>query len=153
MLNSIYIHGNHSQIQYLATTTMGNGLGGIQRCGRIRMGTDCWYWTSSNRSRSMPRVTFLVDLQALLQSSCSTARRSSLYDVRPWTSLESSSVRSVRFYLYLKLRWNWRWWIWCRIWMECMKLWKTDSISIIVKYHAYLRKMTRYNPTRGGKIS
>jgi hypothetical protein len=29
----------------------------------------------------------------------------------------------------------------------------TDSISSTVKYHAYLRKMTRYNPTRGGMIS
>lgn len=23
---------------------------------------------------------------------------------------------------------------------------------VIVKYHSYLRKMTRYNPTRGGEI-
>jgi hypothetical protein len=29
---------------------------------------------------------------------------------------------------------------------------KADLTSITVKYHAYLRKMTRYNPTRGGKI-
>jgi hypothetical protein len=29
----------------------------------------------------------------------------------------------------------------------------TDSILSTVKYHAYLRKMTRYNPTRGGMIS
>lgn len=27
-----------------------------------------------------------------------------------------------------------------------------DLDGIIVKYHAYLRKMTRYNPTRGGKL-
>ena len=30
---------------------------------------------------------------------------------------------------------------------------KTNLVMIIVKYHAYLRKMTRYNPTRGGKLS
>jgi hypothetical protein len=30
---------------------------------------------------------------------------------------------------------------------------KTDRGDITVKYHAYLRKMTRYNPTRGGKHS
>jgi large subunit ribosomal protein L13Ae len=29
----------------------------------------------------------------------------------------------------------------------------TDSILSTVKYHAYLRKMTRYNPTRGGMIT
>jgi hypothetical protein len=28
-----------------------------------------------------------------------------------------------------------------------------DSSGITVKYHAYLRKMTRYNPTRGGERS
>jgi hypothetical protein len=30
---------------------------------------------------------------------------------------------------------------------------KADLFMIIVKYHAYLRKMTRYNPTRGGRLS
>src|SRR5208282_2584857 len=28
---------------------------------------------------------------------------------------------------------------------------KADKSNKTVKYHAYLRKMTRYNPTRGGK--
>ena len=36
-------------------------------------------------------------------------------------------------------------------WDDGISWMKADLVMITVKYHAYLRKMTRYNPTRGGK--
>ncbi|RAL60727.1 hypothetical protein DID88_009833 [Monilinia fructigena] len=61
----------------------------------------------------MPRVTFLVDLQALLQSSC----------------LNGQKIVVVR--------------------CEALNI-SGEFFRAKLKYHAYLRKMTRYNPTRGG---
>lgn len=59
------------------------------------------------------------------------ARRLLSSDVRRSTSLASSSEQNVRLQLLVSSN---------AILMELSS----------VKYHAYLRKMTRYNPTRGG---
>ena len=103
--------------------------------------------TVSCRSSSMARAICSVALPAPWLSNSLKARRSLLCDVKPSTSLESSSVRSVRYTPEST---------------PVIELEEEDSIgvfgmrtdlgSIIVKYHAYLRKMTRYNPTRGGKL-
>lgn len=35
---------------------------------------------------------------------------------------------------------------------DTVQIAETDCLCLTVKYLAYLRKMTRYNPTRGGKL-
>ena len=59
--------------------------------------TECLW----NRSPSTARGTFWVAWPVPSPSSCSTARRSSLCDVRLSTSPASSSARSVRLHLFL----------------------------------------------------
>lgn len=103
----------------------------------------------SNRLPLMARDISLVVWLVPLLSNCSTAKKSSLYDVRPWTFLGNSSVLSVRFYtsFIIILCWNRKIYIFknpCEL--------NADLDEWIVKYHAYLRKMTRYNPTRGGEL-
>jgi len=99
------------------------------------------------RSRSMARVTSLDVWPVPWLSSSSMDRRSLLCDAKPSTSLESSSVRSVRKSTHnprMNRGRTHRWTTWVTLWAF------TDLDWITVKYHAYLRKMTRYNPTRGG---
>jgi hypothetical protein len=121
---------------------------------------------------STARATCSVALPAPSPSSSSTARRSSLCDARPSTSPASSSARSVRTHPpttserrkgqttmraiggYGVRRMASRR---CALWLlfgEALSgqllNWKTATDSDTVKYSAFLRKQTRYNPTRGG---
>jgi hypothetical protein len=121
---------------------------------------------------STARATCSVALPAPSLSSSLTARRSSLCDARPLTSPASSSARSVRTHPpttserrkgqttmraiggYGVRRMASRR---CALWLlfgEALSgqllNWKTATDSDTVKYSAFLRKQTRYNPTRGG---
>jgi ribosomal protein uL13 len=89
------------------------------------------------RSSLTARDTCSVVLPAQSRSNCSMARRSLWCEPKPSTSLANSSVRSVRLPLQ-------------RSTIE-KDFPETNMILLCtVKYHAYLRKITRYNPTRGG---
>ncbi len=104
----------------------------------------------SPRLSSTARATFWAASPASLPSSSSTARRSLSSAARPSTSLASSSALSVRLPPSTSRS------DWTRLaptsrsdrWTESHE---TETDSRTVKYHAYLRKMTRYNPTRGGE--
>jgi hypothetical protein len=77
----------------MRTSTAGEAFQGSRMSGIGVMDADA---NVSDRSPSMARVTSLVGWPAPWLSSSSTAKRSLLCDARPSTSLESSSVRSVR---------------------------------------------------------
>lgn len=100
----------------------------------------------------MARDISWVAWPALWPSSYSMGRKSWLYVAKISTSLGNSSERNVRIRLFLRRRKHH--YILVDYTFGFMSL---ASRSILteaicpVKYLAYLRKMTRYNPTRGGK--
>ena len=101
-----------------------------------------------SRSSSMAKATYWVVWQVSLPSSCSMARRSWWSAARRSTSPANSSAQNVRYTLAQdRICWLQEAPIPRLPVSEASKLtWRRP----LVKYLAYLRKMTRYNPTRGG---
>jgi hypothetical protein len=112
-------------------------------------------WDLLRRLSSTARATSLVASPVSWPSSSSTVRRSLWSAPRPSTSLASSSALSVRFLppcsttgldpILVRPRHET---------LERLDALRrhdhTDTVPA-VKYAAHLRKITRYNPTRGGE--
>ena len=87
----------------------------------------------------------------LWPSSCSQDRRLSSFAAKPSISLAASSEPNVRptpSTLFQARRQTCN----CRLPSSCLPNLMADRLRNTVKYLAYLRKMTRYNPTRGGTL-
>jgi hypothetical protein len=123
---------------------------------------------------STARATCSVASPAPSPSSSSTARRSSLCDARPLTSLASSSARSVRTHpsttserrkgqptmaqldaMQLDCGMVDDRHCGCSLAKRSRDILnkRQELTGNTVKYSAFLRKQTRYNPTRGGTYS